>query len=165
MKKIDAPMTCSPPKHAASQANWIIDDGSRSLLESKFARTIAAKSRGKWENLPEKLYEPFKVTFMEEPRYNPGLSNAHISNEYDAHFIDADYHWSHSGNKFCSEERFTRPNLLGCALKLKSHVSNMSFVIMLLILCRPAKADAVPYTFDKPMKMFGRARKSEIFEI
>jgi len=135
--KANAPVVCSPGKKL-SEGSWILDDGLNNLLDSKFARTIAAKSRGGWEN-PKKTYKPFKKAFFDEEKYNPSLANAHISYEFEAQLNESARHLQRSGISFTKETRF--------AIESDG----------------PQKRDQVPFVFDKPQKVFGRSRQSALF--
>lgn len=123
---------------SSKYVQWHLDENNTTLLESEFAKSIAAKSIGALKIHKSANYDSFKPLFLDDPRNNPPLANAHISNEFDAQVEGAKRAWNKKGNKFAIEARFQRKDDNG-----------------------PSKPCEVPYTFEKPQKYFGRHRQSE----
>ena len=58
----------------------------------------------------KKRFPAFRKTFWDDIKYNPSMSYAHISYEYDAHSKEERTHWSRAQQKFLSGPRIINFN-------------------------------------------------------
>lgn len=90
---------------------WVLSNDSNLTRESlngiDFAETMKSIAGGGFEEIPlKKVYSPTRKPFWEEAKYNPSLSYAHISHEFDAQWKEQENYWKKKGNKFTGEPRF-----------------------------------------------------------
>lgn len=122
---------------------WKLDERTGDeLLCTQFSKAIASKSKGDVEISRRVVYPAFKPLFIEDSKYNPSLSNTHMSYEYESYHKEQTEHWKKVGMSFQKDPRFSKED--------KSPRG-------------PTKPAEFTGIFEKPQKVFGRTRKIRPF--
>lgn len=129
-----------------STQRWKLDDdesiddiGSSVGLGSMFARAIQEDKLLPKRREAQAQYGSHRKLFFEDPLYNPGWANTHISHEYEAHEKEQIKSWQKNGYQW-------------------SNSNDVRFRPVVYHSPGPLKPATIPNVFEKPDKYWGRER-------